>query len=378
MSDPDPSPVRLGGPAVRSEPLRRAGRVAWSLVGIAVLVVLLVLFLGLFRLVVIPLAIALFPAALIAPLSERMKERGWRPGAVAGLLVAALVVGTLALLSGLGYLVATELDDLGASLEQAYDEISTWVDDNVGVEIPPSDELVDQVREWSGFNGEDGRIGRFATTALELLTGALLAVVTLFFFLKDGERIVGFLLDMSPAAYRDDVAEVGRRVWTTIGGYFRGQLVVAAADAVLIGLGLLVLGVPLVVPLSILIFIGGLFPIVGAFTAGAVAVLVALAEGGAGLALAVVAVNVVVQQAEGNLLEPLIVGRATKVHPLAILLALTAGGVTLGVLGAFIAVPLLASGVRVVGYLRERAKVDRAEDVPPDVEPEDVLGEDDD
>lgn len=374
MASTEPSPVSVTGPALRSEPLRRAGRTAWSLVGIAIAVILFVLLLGLFRLVIIPLAIALLPAALIEPLSDRLHARGWRPGAVGGTLVAVLVLGTIGLLSALGWLVANELGDLGESLDEAYAEISEWIEENIGIQVPPSDELLEQVQEWAGFNGDDGTVGRFAATALEVLTGALLAIVALFFFIKDGDRIVDFILELSPEAYREDVAEIGRRVWTTIGGYFRGQLIVAAADAILIGLGLVLLGVPLALPLSILIFFGGLFPIVGAFTAGALAVLVALAEGGAGLAIAVLVLNVVVQQAEGNLLEPLIVGRATKVHPLAILLALTAGGVTLGILGAFIAVPLLASAVRVVGYLRERVHVESAEDVPPDVDPEDVVG----
>ena len=121
-----------------------------------------------------------------------------------------------------------------------------------------------------------------------------------------------------------------------------------------IGLGLLLLGVPLALRLAVLVFFGGLFPIVGAFTAGAVAVLVALADGGIGLALAVLALNVVVQQLEGNLLEPLIVGRATQLHPLVILGSLTAGAVTSGILGAFLAVPIAASVVRAVTYVLER------------------------
>lgn len=363
-----------GPPSTAEGPLRRYGIIAWSILGICGAAFVIVLLLGLFRLVVIPFVIALFPAALIAPLSERLKRRGWHPALVASVLVVGFVVGTIALIGTLGWLVAGELGDLGDALGDAYDEVAVWIEDRTDLSVPPGEELLDQVQDWAGFEGTDGRFGKMATTALEVLTGVFLAIVTLFFFLKDGERIVAFALELTPERHRDDVAEIGRRVWTTIAGYFRGQILVAAVDAVLIGLGLLALGVPLVLPLSILIFIGGLFPIVGAFTAGALAVLVALGEGGAGLALTVLALNIVVQQAEGNILEPLIVGRATRVHPLAILLALTAGGVTLGVLGAFIAVPLLASAVRVVGYLRERVKVESADEVPADVEAEDVIG----
>jgi putative heme transporter len=147
---------------------------------------------------------------------------------------------------------------------------------------------------------------------------------------------------------------VGDRVWYTLGAYFRGQLIVAAVDAFFIGLGLFLLGVPLALPLALLVFFGGLFPVVGAFTAGALAVLVALADQGLIVALLVLALNVAVQQAEGNLLEPLIVGRATKLHPLAVLVALTAGAVTFGILGAFLAVPVVASLNAGLGFLFTR------------------------
>lgn len=123
---------------------------------------------------------------------------------------------------------------------------------------------------------------------------------------------------------------------------------------------------PLALPLTLLVFIGGLFPIVGAFTAGAVAVLIALADGGIGLALAVLVLNIVVQQVEGNVLEPLVVGRATQLHPLAIIVALTAGAVTLGILGAFLAVPIAASVARAVGYLREDVHDPVADEMAPD------------
>ncbi|MEX0657943.1 MAG: AI-2E family transporter, partial [Egibacteraceae bacterium] len=129
-------------------------------------------------------------------------------------------------------------------------------------------------------------------------------------------------------------------MWTTLGRYFRGQLLVAAVDAVLIGLGLLLLGIPLAVPLAVLIFFGGLFPIVGAVTSGVVAVLVALADAGLATALIVLGLIVAVQQLESNVLEPVVLGKTLALHPLMVLLAITAGAVTLGVLGAFLAVPV--------------------------------------
>jgi hypothetical protein len=135
---------------------------------------------------------------------------------------------------------------------------------------------------------------------------------------------------------------VGEQAWLTLGAFFRGQLLIALVDAVAIGIGLALLRVPLALPLAVVVFFGGLFPIVGAVTAGALAVLVALAHGGLGLGLVVLALIVGVQQLEGNVLEPFILGHVVKLHPLIVVLAVTAGAITFGVLGAFLAVPVVA------------------------------------
>lgn len=334
-------------------PVVRWGVVAWAVLGLVAGLVLAALLVAELRLVVVPLALALFPAALLAPLSERLRQR--MPDAVASLVVVVgFLVGLVGLLGVLGWLIAGELTSVVDTLEESYTDVREWTDDTVNLELPSLDEALDRAREWA--EGEDGlgqRAGSAAATGLEVASSLLFGIVALFFYLKDGDRIAAWLRDLFPAGARSDVDAIGRRVWYTLGAYFRGQLVVAGADAVFIGLGLLLLGVPLAPPLTILVFIGGLFPIVGAFTAGAVAVLIALADGGIGLALAVLVLNVVVQQVEGNVLEPLVVGRATQLHPLAIIVALTAGAVTLGILGAFLAVPVAASVARAVGYLRE-------------------------
>jgi predicted PurR-regulated permease PerM len=146
--------------------------------------------------------------------------------------------------------------------------------------------------------------------------------------------------------------QIADRIWWTVGAYFRGQLIIAFVDAVVIGLGLVALRVPLALPLALLTFVGGLFPIVGAFVSGLIAVLVALAERGAGVALLVLALILTIQQLEGHILQPMIMSRVTHLHPLLVLVALTVGGTTLGILGAFLAVPVAASVARVIEYLR--------------------------
>jgi predicted PurR-regulated permease PerM len=275
------------------------------------------------------------------------------PAAAAGLVLIGFIVALFGTLWLIGWLLVDEAPAVVDAVEDAYEDVVTFAEDRFDVTIPALDEALDRAQEWA-TGAELGDAGRtVATTTLELLSGFLLLLVALFFYLKDKGKIFRFLVELSPPPAREHVAEVGHRVWATLGGYFQGQLVVAAVDAFFIGLGLVLLGVPLALPLAVLVFFGGLFPIVGAFTAGALAVLVALADAGLGTALAVLVLNVVVQQVEGNLLEPLIVGRVTRLHPLVILAALTAGGVTLGILGAFLAVPVTACVVRAVGYVIE-------------------------
>ena len=345
--------------------LVRAGVFAWSIIGLCALLVIVVSVLGMFQLVVVPLVIALFPAALLSPISGWLRERGWPPILAAATVVVVFLVLVLGLLSALVWLIAGEFGDVLESVEAAYAEARSWVRNRFGWDPPPIEALIDNIQNWVSGLDVGSTATSVAFTTVEMLSGVLLGLIALFFYLKDGDRMVGVALQVTPLRFRNDVAEVFRRTWATLGGYFRGQIIVAAVDAVFIGIGLLLLGVPLALPLAVLVFFGGLFPIVGAFTAGAVAVLVALADSGIGLAIAVLILNLVVQQLEGNLLEPLIVGRATHLHPLLILASLTAGAVLLGILGAFLAVPVTACVVRAVTYLLER---DPANDVGSDAE----------
>ncbi|MBA2528345.1 MAG: AI-2E family transporter, partial [Euzebyales bacterium] len=266
-----------------------------------------------------------------------------------------LVVGSLALLAPT---VSAQVGDLGAQASQGVEQIKRFLASGpFGLDPVRLDELVDRGREalrrQAGSGLASGVLGAVAAVA-EGVAGLLFGLVALFFYLKDGERIGRWLRDLLPRRMRSDAQEVGVRAWQTIGAYIRGQLVIATVDAVLIGGALLVLGVPLALPLSLLVFVGGLLPLVGAFVSGALAVLVALASNGPTAALILFAWIVVVQQLEGDLLAPVVLGRATALHPLATLVALTAGAVLLGVLGAFLAIPLTASAARGAGYLRGR------------------------
>ena len=348
------------------QPIVRWGVVAWAVLGLVAALVVVGTVVAQLRLVVVPLLIALFPAALLAPFSERLRTR--MPDALAVLVVVVgFLVALFGVLGALGWLIANELTAVVDTLEQAYADMRVWAQETFGVDLPGIEQALARAREWAAGEGGAGQWATTAaTTGIEVVSSLLFGIVALFFYLKDGDRLAAWLRDLFPSRARDDVDQIGRRVWYTLGAYFRGQIIVAAVDAFFIGLGLFVLGVPLALPLTVLVFLGGLFPIVGAFTAGAVAVVIALADGGITLALAVLALNVVVQQVEGNVLEPLVVGRATQLHPLAVIVALTAGAVTLGILGAFLAVPLAASVARAVGYLRRDITDPVTEEMSPD------------
>ena len=343
------------GPSEGQRRLWQVGRTGWAVLGIVGVAVLLGYLASLLVVLVVPLILALFPATLLVPMSDRLKERGVPDAGasalaiVAGILAIGLVVGAMV------PLVAAEVPDLADSASEGLRELQEVLADGpLGLEVGGVDELLEAAQEQLGEAGDlAGQALTAATVAIESVIGLLLLVVFLFFYLKDGRRLAAGLVSVAPARHRPRVSEAMDRAWTTLGAYFRGQLLVALVDALAIGVALLVLGVPLALPLAVLIFFGGLFPIVGAVVTGALAVLVAMADAGLTMGLIVLGIVLAVQQLESNVLEPVILGRAITLHPLVVLLAITAGSLLLGIFGAFIAVPVAAITARVIALVRE-------------------------
>lgn len=343
--------------------LDRAAAYSWRLLLVAAAGALVAAVLIQLRIILIPVVAAAFLATVLAP-PVRWLEARRLPPVLATLVVLILSV---ALLVGAGVVlvpqVADQLDDLGGRVGEAMDRLDTLLVETVGVPGDWLDQVIQGVAEELRRGGLASRALRGARIAVEAAVSVLLTVVVLFFFLKDGPRLAGWGLRQVPERRRPVVAAAARRSWGVMGAYLRGVAITGLVDAVFIGLGLVVLGVPLALPLAVLVFFGALFPLVGAVVTGALAVAVALVSVGLTKALAVTALVIAVQQLESNVVAPVILNRAVRLHPLVIVLALTAGGVLGGVLGAFLAVPLTAVAVALVSELRSH-RLSTPEEVP--------------
>lgn len=342
----------------------RAGAYAWAFIGLVLVVIVIGYVIGQVSSVVIPLVIALFPAAVLQPASDRLKNIGFPPAAAAAVVLLGTIGVVTAIVTLIAPQVAAQFDSLQASIRDGYDQLDAFLASGpFGLQPVRLDDLIDTItqqvqassaEEDGGGGGIAGGALGFARALFEGATSVLLVIIAVFFYLMDGRRIAAWVRSVFPRRLHDDVSIIGQMVWKTIGGYIQGQLMVAVVDAIFIGLGLWILGVDLALPLAVIVFFGGLFPVVGAGISGFLAALVALATNGPGTALIAILIVIGVQFLEGHLLQPLILGRTLRLHPLAIIVSLTLGGFLLGILGAFLAVPVAAASAQTVGYLRKR------------------------
>jgi predicted PurR-regulated permease PerM len=325
--------------------LRVSAALGWRfLVVVAALYVVGFIF-GRLAALVVPLAIALLLAALLAPaVSFLLAHRIPR-----GLATALVLVGGLVVLGGLlTFVVMTfvnGLPDLAAQLARSVDAVFGWlVNGPLQLSETQLREFADRIVKTLQDN-QSGITSSAITTAAtvgETLAEMLLVLFSLAFFLYDGPRIWQFLIRVVPGVTRRRVDVAGRRSLAALVSYVRATGAVAVVDAVGIGIGLAVLRVPLAVPLAALVFICAFVPIFGAVVAGAVAVLIALVANGPVTALVLLIIVIAVNQLESHVLQPFLLGRAVKLHPLAVVLAIAAGLLTAGIAGALLAVPLLA------------------------------------
>ena len=306
----------------------------------------------------IAVAVALLLAALLTPVVSWLCRQG-TPSAVAALvgmlLVLAVPVGTGA------YAWARASDQSGAlswTVGGGLETVERWlVQGPLSLPAQPVESLsstvMRAVQRFAGGTG-GGLATGMATTALQVGSGAVLALFLLFFLLKDGPQMWRWVVSRLPQGRAEVVDDAGRHAWSTLTSYGVSVVLVALIDAVLIGAGLFLLGVPLALALSLLIFVGAFVPFLGALVTGGLAVLVTLSALGAAKALLVLGLVVLVQQLEGNLLQPLIAGRAVALHPVVIIVAVTCGLLLFGIPGGIVAVPVVAVGYTVAERLAAR------------------------
>ena len=336
-------------------------------------------------LVTLPVIIALILATLCVPPARKLERRGVPRLAAAALVVVGGVGTFFGILAALTPAFVNQIQELGPTVAEGFDQLLLWLEEGpIGYDREQLDELL--ATAMASLEGAVGtiatQIGSLALALAEGVTALVLALVLLFFFVKDGEQIVNWFQNLIPPIHRHDVQAAGQRGWVALSGFVRGTSAVALIDAIGIGIGLLILDVPLVLPLSVLVFFGGFVPVIGAFFTGFLAVLVALADQGLGTALIVAGIVLAVQQIESNLLQPTIMRRAVSLHPVVILGVLTAGAVLIGIVGAFLAVPVTAVIAAVGNELRLRTQIRRAGHQPgptpvggPGVDPETLMAQ---
>jgi len=332
--------------------LRIAAAWSWRLIVVGVVGWALLHFIGIVSFVVIPLAIALLLSALLAP------AVGWllRLRLNRSLATFLVLIFGLAVIAGTLTLVISQFVDGASDLTQKASDgvrqIQQWLKTGpLHLSDAQVTQAINNAQDWVNAHTSQLTSTGIATAAtlFEVVTGMLLVLFSTFFFLRDGRKIWRFIVRLFPVNARWSLADAGDASWTTLGAYVRATVLVAFIDAVGIGTALVILNIPFPFPLAALVFLGAFIPIVGASVSGAVAVLVALVDQGWVIALIVLGAVILVQQVEGHVLQPLIMGRAVAIHPLVVIIGIACGATLAGIIGALVAVPLIAvlnTGVR--------------------------------
>ena len=328
------------------EPLvRKAAAWAWRLLAILTAVLALLWVVQKLEIIVVPVLLALMISALLVPAVDWLDRRGLPRGGA----VALVLLGGFAILGGiLAFVVIQFVYGLPGLTEQVTRSINTtrkWLIEGPahlrGEQIDNAGNAAIQALHNNQDKLTSGALAT-AATLTELVTAAVLVLFTLIFFLYGGRNIWHYVTKLFPVGVRERVREAGHAGYGSLIGYVRATFLVAFTDAAGVGVGLAIMGVPLALPLASLVFLGAFIPLVGAVIAGFLAVVVALLAKGIVYALLVLGLLIGINQLEAHLLQPLVMGRAVSIHPLAIVLAISTGGVIAGIVGALLAVPTVA------------------------------------
>ncbi len=351
-----------------------AAQWAWRVVVIAVAAGGVFFLLRFFSEVTVPIAVALLGTALTIGAVDWLHRHGVPRLLATALVVVGMLVGFFGLLVLVGTQLASQFDDLRQSVIDGISQIQDWAKNGpLGLTDNQIGRYVDQVQDAIATFGQSGAVDRLAavgTSLTHFVTGFFIALFAAFFFLYEGDRIWAFTVTLFPRAARRRVHSSGLEAWRNLTSFVRATVLVALVDAIGIALAAWILNVPLALAIGVLVFLGAFVPIIGALLSGMVAVLVALVAQGPITALIMLAAVIAVQQIESHVLQPFLMGHFVAVHPLAIIVAI-AGGITVsGVVGALVAVPLVACLNGVVRHLAAEAGNPLQEDGLPDRPPE--------
>jgi putative heme transporter len=360
VTQPEPQPVTVAT-TPQSDPvvphgIQIAAAWSWRLIAIAILLYGLGWIARYLSEVLVPIAVAILVTALLQPVANRL--RIWK--FPRGLATAVTVLGGLALIAGVLTLIGTQIvgqsTTLSGNVVTGFNQLVGWLQSGP-LNLDPGwfdvDTWGDRIQEFLATSRDT--IARYAAEISagvgHFFAGLAIMLFALFYFLYDGRGIFAFVLKFFPIRAREQVDEAARRGWGSLSSFVRATILVAFVDAIGVLIAALIIGVPLAPALAALVFLGAFVPIVGALVAGFIAVLVALVALGWVQALIMLGAIILVQQVEGHVLQPFLLGRAVKLHPLAVILAIAIGIVVGGIVGALIAVPILAFGKAFVQQL---------------------------
>ncbi|MFD5296608.1 AI-2E family transporter [Streptomyces mutabilis] len=358
--------ARLSSARTRAA-MRTTARVSAELLLILAMLAVALWVLGRMWPIVWPLIVGLLLTTLTWPAARFLRRHGWPPALAAAVVTVAFLLAVTGIVALIAVPMSSQTDELTDGVVEGIERLREWA---AGPPLNIDDAQVTGALDSAMARIQDS-VGSMVTavasgvgTVVNGVVTAVLGVFLMFFFLKDGPRFLPWLGRQLPGRLATDVPAVALRSWETLGSFVRSQALVGLLDAVFIGLGLWILGVPLVLPLAVLTFVSAFVPIVGALFAGFVAVLIALVSNGLTDALIVLAIIVVVQQLEGNVFQPIIQSRGLGLHAAVILLAVTLGGSLAGIVGSLLAVPVAALIAVVWNYVREQL-VDPPEEPAP-------------
>ncbi len=343
----------------------------WSirLIVIAAAVFVLGWIVGQLWVVIFPVALALIVSTVLEPPASWLRGRRVPAGVATAIVVLGfigLVVGIIAILTPQ---VAGQAPELADSAARGLQKVRDWLTGGpLGLSEGQITRAIEAVQEKIQNSATAISSGLFSTigAATSAVVNLVLVLMLSFFFVKDGHKFLPWMKTLGGRRGGEHTAEVMSRAWGTLGGFIRTQTLVAFIDAVIIGTGLAIIGVPLAVPLAVVTFFGGYIPIIGAFISGALAVLVTLVTNNPSDALIAMLIVLAVQQLEGNVLSPYLQGKNLNLHAAVVLLSVTAGGTLFGITGAFLAVPVAATTAEILRYINERIDAAVDENAPPE------------